>query len=68
MQEVEMMRKMQDDRVLRRKAGAAGYCTPHIDVFSCGKDIVVTSNVKENGFQWNDEVWTKYVDEFTIWN
>ena len=45
-----MMRKMQDDRDRRRKAGAAGYSTPHIDVFSCGKDIVVTSNVKENGF------------------
>lgn len=63
-----MMRKMQDDRVLRRKAGAAGYSTPHIDVFSTGKDIVVTSNVKENGFQWNDEGWTKDVDESTIWN
>ena len=68
MQEVEMMRKMQDDRDRRRKAGAAGYSTPHIDVFSCRKDIVVTSNVKENGFQWNDEVWTKDVDESTIWN
>lgn len=63
-----MMRKMQDDRGRRRKAEAAGYSTPHIDVFSTGKDIVVTSNVKENGFQWNDEGWTKDVDESTIWN
>ena len=63
-----MMPKMQDDRDRRRKAEAAGYSTPHIDVFSTGKDIVVTSNVKENGFQWNDEGWTKDVDESTIWN
>ena len=67
MQEVEMMGKMQNDRVLRRKARAE-YCTPHIDVFSCGKDIVVTSNVKESGFQWNGEEWTKDVDDSTIWN
>lgn len=36
-----MMRKMQDERDRRRKAGAAGYSTPHNDVFSCGKDIVM---------------------------
>ena len=61
-----MMGKMQDDRVLRRKAG---YSTPLLNVFSVGKDIVVTSgNAKETGFQWNGEVWTKDVDESAIWN
>lgn len=59
-----MMRKSQNDRVRR-----AGYSTPLLKVFSCGKDLIVTSeNAKETGFEWDGEVWTKNVDESTVWN
>ena len=59
-----MMGEKQNDRVRRK-----GYSTPLLNVFSVGKDIVVTSdNAKEAGFQWDGEVWTKDVDDSTIWN